>query len=188
MSPLLGTAMRPLVMLIRHAEKPRAGERAIDRRGLPDERSLSVTGWMRAGALVRGFCMAQPPLLRPRHLIAAAATAENPSTRPLDTLCALSEAIEQPIDERWQSEDDPQVLATHLLGLAAPVLVCWRHDALPALARALLKGGQAAPEDWPVSCYDQIWLIAPGAGGSTFESVPQGLLPGDRLPHRLVPC
>src|SRR4051794_27889179 len=47
----------PLIMIIRHAEKPLPSNRSrgITAGGRRDKRSLTVTGWQRAGALVELF-------------------------------------------------------------------------------------------------------------------------------------
>jgi hypothetical protein len=171
------------IMLIRHAEKPEEGELAVNRRGHPDAQSLSVTGWMRAGALVRFFLApdgrgAEPHIVRPQHLVAARATDARPSTRPRDTLQPLAAALGLPIDETLAADDPLPEVAAHLRELPGPVLVCWRHDTLPALADELLQRAQA-PTRWPEACYDMVWVIEQQRFSPTLAQVPQRLLPGD---------
>jgi hypothetical protein len=172
------------IMLIRHAEKPRDGEQAVNREGQPDADSLSITGWMRAGALVRFFSMpeasgaARHRIVRPAHLLAARPTPARPSTRPRDTLQPLARSLGLNLDLRFASEDPLPRLAEHLRRLQGSVLVCWRHDELPALANELLQRTEA-PGTWPGRCYDLVWIIEQVRCGGKLTQVPQHLLPGD---------
>jgi hypothetical protein len=171
------------IMLIRHAEKPQDDELGIDRRGHADPESLSVTGWMRAGALVRMFALLEgrpgdPHIVRPQHLVAARTTAQHPSTRPRDTLQPLAAALGVPIDETLAAEDPLPSIAAHLRELPGPTLVCWRHETLPALADELLQRAQA-PSRWPDGVYDMVWVIEQLRLTRTLAQVPQRLLPGD---------
>jgi hypothetical protein len=173
----------PTLMLIRHAEKPAADERAVNRQGAEDGQSLSVTGWMRAGALVSLFAPAdgrdhRPLLPQPRHLVAARPTTQRPSTRPRDTLLPLAEALGLSIDEQWSAEDPHPAVAAALRRLEGPVLVCWRHEDLPALAVELLLG-RSAPSRWPPSRYDLVWVIQQIGPSWRLTQVAQFLLPGD---------
>jgi len=168
------------IMLIRHAEKPQDGELAVNLAGQPDADALSVRGWMRAGALVRFFATpdTHSRIVRPLHLLAARATAARPSTRPRDTLQPLAQALGLKVDESWCSEDPLPELAAQLRQLQGPVLVCWRHEALPALANELLQRAEG-PERWPPQCYDMVWVVEQERFSRTLAQVPQRLLPGD---------
>jgi broad specificity phosphatase PhoE len=172
----------PRIMLIRHAEKPAAHERGVDRHGHPTEEGLSVTGWQRAGALLRLFAPRDeadvpPRLAVPRHLFAAAPTPLQASTRPRDTLQPLADALGLPIDERFSTEDPLRAVAALLRSLHEPVLVCWRHDSLAALANELLQR-EEAPAAWPEHRFDLVWVVDTTGAGS-FHQVPQKLLPHD---------
>ena len=166
-----------LVMLIRHAEKPREpGEQAVDALGRPDAASLAVRGWQRAGALVRLFFEPPLPLLRPVALLAAPRSAAHVSTRPRDTLRPLADALGLPLEEPPGSADSPERLAEAAAACGGPVLVCARHEALPAIARALGADG-ALPGSWPADRYDVVWLVTPPCG--PLRQWPQRLLAGD---------
>jgi broad specificity phosphatase PhoE len=167
-----GTAalLRP-IMLIRHAE---------DDQGSP---SLSARGWQRAGALVRLFAPLDPASLRkhlavPRHIVAA--RSRDDSTRPLDTVQPLAELLGLPVDDSLSSDDPAVKVAQALRALDAPVLVCWRHDTLPALAEALLQRAGETPPGWPADRHDVVWVIERGGASAHLVQVPQQLLPGDR--------
>ena len=46
----------PMIMILRHAEKPKSGRpHGIDFDGVHDHNSLTVAGWVRAGAMVELF-------------------------------------------------------------------------------------------------------------------------------------
>ncbi len=180
-------------MLIRHAEKALQDEAAVNLRGHPDPRSLSVRGWMRAGALVSLFGPAQRPpgvaagrtdrpasehLQRPMHLLAARAATEDVSTRPRDTLQPLAQSLGLPIDERFGADDTPADIAAHLRRLEGPVLVSWRRSTLPALANELLQR-VAAPTRWPEPSFDMVWVIEQSRLSWELVQVPQRLLDGD---------
>lgn len=172
----------PRIMLIRHAEKAGPQEQGVDRLGHADPASLSVTGWQRAAALLhllapRDDTDLGPRLAVPRHLFAAAPDAAHASTRPRDTLQPLAEALGLPIDERFSTDDPLRAVAAHLRSLHEPVLVCWRHGSLPALANELLQR-EEAPAAWPEHRFDLIWVVDT-AGAGSFHQVPQKLLPQD---------
>ena len=166
-----------LVMLIRHAEKPREPcEQAVDALGRPDAASLAVRGWQRAGALARLFREPPSPLHRPVALLAAARSPAHVSTRPRDTLLPLADALGLPVEEPPGGADSPERLAEAAAAREGPVLVCARHEALPALARALGADG-SLPESWPDDRYDVVWLVTPPHG--PLRQWPQRLLAGD---------
>jgi hypothetical protein len=177
-------SMSSCLMLIRHAEKPQGDERGVDAHGHEDANSLSIVGWQRAGALVPLFMPIHPNALdsshlcTPRHLFAARPTDKHPSTRPRDTLRPLADALNLPIDERFSS-DDPYHAAAILRTLEQPALVCWRREALPALADAVL-GVPEAPSHWPEDCFDLVWVLERLRSRWHLVQVPQRLLVGDR--------
>ncbi|MEF7615738.1 histidine phosphatase family protein [Aquincola sp. MAHUQ-54] len=180
------------VMLIRHAEKPAGGRVGIGPQGLVDPQSLSVVGWQRAGALVPFFAPVGhrghvPGIERPLHLLAARPVQAHPSTRPRDTLLPLAEALALDVDEQWSTDDPPSKVAEHLRTLQGPALVCWRHEALPALARELLQRDEA-PAAWPEARFDVVWVFRRAGVRWTFQQVAQQLLAEDRgqpIPRRV---
>lgn len=177
--------MSKCIMLIRHAEKPDEGHDGVDDAGKPDSRSLSVAGWRRAGAMAPYFASLADRIharlvCRPEHILAARATSMHPSTRPRDTVQALAEVLGLAVDETWSDEDSTERFAETLRNFEVPVLVCWRHHYLPALARAVLRD-VGVPETWPADRFDLTWSIRRDGDGWTFLQVPQLLLPGDRV-------
>ena len=172
-----GAAGGGLVMLIRHAEKPREPrEQAVDALGRPDAASLSVRGWQRAGALAALFRHPPAPLRRPLALLAAARSPSHVSTRPRDTLLPLAAALGLEVEEPPEGADSAERLAEAAAARDGPVLVCARHEALPEIARALGADG-ALPGSWPGDRYDVVWLVTPPRG--PLRQWPQCLLAGD---------
>ncbi|MCW7541729.1 histidine phosphatase family protein [Aquabacterium sp. A7-Y] len=175
----------PLVLLLRHAEKPdaEAGLKGVTEQGDRDPQSLSVRGWQRAGALVRLFAAApeaQVParLPRPATLFAAPATQAHASRRPVQTLLPLARELGLEIRENCASEDPPDAVAKVLLAAPQPVLLCWRHKEMAALAATLLQG-RVVPPAWTEDRYDLVWLIRPGGADPALVQLPQLLLPRD---------
>lgn len=170
------------LMVIRHAEKPntRADGIAVDAAGRPCDAGLSVRGWQRAGALValftRGRTDGDARLVTPVALFAAA---DKPgSRRPALTVQPVAHALGLPLCTGYQSGQDELCLLRDLEGVEGPVLVCWRHDAIPRLAQALV--GDAAPSRWDDACYDEVWVLTRGAAGAwRLDRVRQSLLAGD---------
>lgn len=73
-------------------------------------------------------------------------------------------------------------LVSRLVGIRSedtPVLVCWRHDYLPALAREVLQRN-APPILWPEERFDMTWVIRDDGTGGTFVQTPQLLVSGDQ--------
>lgn len=179
----------PLIMLIRHAEKPLDAETGVAADGSADPASLSVAGWQRAGALVRFFAAPWlPAIRRPQHVFAARATQPGGSVRPRATVAPLAQALGVMVDESWSTEDEPAQVAAALRALEGPVLVCWRHEALPVLADELLQRPDV-PRRWPDERFDLVWLISRDGPSWTFAQLPQQLLPGDRaqpVPRRVA--
>jgi hypothetical protein len=169
-------------MLIRHAEEPDAarGVAGVDEHGHPDADALSVRGWQRAGALVRLFApldgRARPHLARPMAIYAAGDAGQ--SRRPLCTVQPLAAALGLTIDTGLGSQDDAARVVERVTRDAGPVLLSWRHDALPALAAALVPAAAAA--HWDEARYDLVWTFERHAGRWHFYEEPQRLLAGDR--------
>jgi hypothetical protein len=131
------------VLLIRHAEKT----------GSPGDSGLSRRGRARALALVGAL----PAQYGDPDVIVACANVPK-STRPVDTVRPLADRLRLPIEDRWNTQDHQalaQALQTSRAFTDRRVLVCWRHETLPALARAL---GFPAPI-WPRTDYETVWVI-----------------------------
>jgi broad specificity phosphatase PhoE len=87
------------IMFIRHAEKPGVGnnDRGVAADGEPDDESLTVRGWQRAGALIALFCA--EPEMRPNTIFASGVGQDTKSRRPAETVTPLVGALKniQPV-------------------------------------------------------------------------------------------
>ena len=144
--------MAQQIMVVRHAEKPDAtgNERGLDEHGHDDPRGLTVRGWQRAGALVRFFAPLEGQrftaglLATPKAIFAVAPHAS--SQRPTLTVQPLGQLLGLTVDSRFGSEDVPS-LALAAVRAEGPVLICWRHNHMAAIAKQLCPwvdpGGRA---------------------------------------------
>jgi hypothetical protein len=172
------------IMLIRHAEKPlREPHDQDDGLGARGKRGLSPRGEQRAWKLADYFGRGRHPkdsgICAPRFIFAASTSAEHRSTRPADTVQPLSAALGVPVRDEFDSDPPFDVLlhALHKAAREGPVLISWRYDTLPALARA--AGAQAVPDEWPADCFDMIWLLERRGDACRLVQIPQMLMPGD---------
>ncbi len=178
------------ILLLRHAEKPQGadGRQGFTPEGREDGKSLSIRGWQRAGALCA--LLAPNPLLGPRlprpDRIYASAFREGGghSRRPEQTVGPLARRLGLPVDLTWALHQE-RAFGAALAAGAGVALVCWQHQALPDLSRAV-----AAPQplpglkegwSWPEDRYDVIWSLRRDEPGEAwrFAQYCQGLLPDD---------
>ena len=150
------------VFIIRHAEKPPAGPHLSD---MGRERAQALVGLFRDC-----FC-------KPDALVAAGNTRK--SSRPAETLEPLATVLGLTINAAFGTMEVDR-LAEHLRGPGSPrvVLISWRQDGIPLLARAL--GAQDAPAHWPEHVFDRVWRLLFSADNTVrFADLAEGLLPGD---------
>ncbi|MFF5447895.1 hypothetical protein [Streptomyces sp. NPDC012888] len=164
-----------LIMLIRHAEKPYAGDVGEDDEGNDDPGSLAGRGRRRAEALPGLFPPARRAALpAPATLFAPA----GPLARSRQTLAPLAEELGLPI----RAEIPPgreAALARAALAARTPVLICWEHTGFPRLVRALGAAGvTSVPAGWP-DRYDLVWILTRRRAVWSFREMGQHLLPGD---------
>ncbi|MBV9921345.1 MAG: hypothetical protein JOY78_10910 [Pseudonocardia sp.] len=168
-------------MVVRHAEKPTKANEHFGVRpgGEHDKHSLTVRGWMRAGALVNLFAPhhgePRPGLVRP-DVIYAAGHSDDHGHRPVQTVTPLAERMRLPVHTHWRAGSEDELSAS-LADRGDTVLVAWQHEAIPKIVRAL--GACAAPEEWPDDRFDVVWTLTRAGSGWRFAQVPQLLLAGD---------
>ncbi len=148
-----------------------------------DKESLSVRGWQRAGALVRLFApndarFAHPALARPQILFACKAAATDPSLRPQHTLLPLADLLQVEFNRDF-FESEERALVRTVLEAPGPALIAWKHVTMHVIANEILGNKTTAPQHWPYSCYDIVWVFDRRDGVWTFSQIPQLLLPGD---------
>jgi hypothetical protein len=188
----IASGHQQVLMIIRHAEKPLpAGPgRGISPSGRRDERSLTVDGWQRAGALVELFApmRGRPPagLWRPDAVYAAAAR-HGRSRRSIETVEPLARQLGLEVDDRYEPGQEAQLTA-ELVDRPGVTLVSWHHKSLSKIVNDLEKvtaeiSGEitpAPPRHWPADRYDMVWVFVRVGDGWRFAQVPQLLLPGDQ--------
>src|SRR5581483_2474218 len=130
----------PVVMIIRHAEKPPdqgVSPKGIDVDGNENDHALTPTGWVRAGALVQLFGSGRglpEGLSMPTRFYAS--QGDTKSLRPMQTLSPLAARLGSYVITKY-SRDDVRPLAAELRARGGVSLVAWESDALPAIPAAL---------------------------------------------------
>jgi hypothetical protein len=161
--------MAPRILLIRHAEKPDGRSRGVHSDGSPDDKSLTLRGWQRAGALAAKFTDA-------RFLYAS----HSSSSRPRQTLEPLAAKLNLDVNLAF-GKGGEQALADAAKACAGIVLICWQHEYMSAVANAILGNSMTAPQEWPQDRFDVTWVFDfnQSAGAYTFNQQAQCLLAGD---------
>jgi hypothetical protein len=179
--------MADKIMLIRHAEKPDDPPPTfgVDEAGQQNPEELTVRGWQRAGALASLFSprTAQgrdPALATPQAIFSTKAAHHARSLRPQHTVAPLAArlGIAPNLDFAVGQEND---LAGAAQAAQGAVLISWHHEAIPAIANAILGNATTCPQHWPGERFDMIWVFDRDAGQASwhFSQVPQLLLARD---------
>jgi len=177
--------MADKIMLIRHAEKPDEPppKFGVDEAGQQNAEELTVRGWQRAGALARLFSPRavqgrDPALATPQAIFATAAAHHARSLRPQHTVGPLAArlGITPNLDFTVGQEND---LAGAAQAAPGAVLISWHHEAIPAIANAIIGNATTCPQHWPGERFDVIWVFDAGQSSWRFSQVPQLLLAGD---------
>jgi len=172
-----------LIMIIRHAEKPADTDApyGIDADGNPDKHSLTVRGWMRAGALVSLFApgsgTSRPGLARPTAIFAAGGSGGE-GRRTRETVTPLAARLGLTVSTQYARGSEP-ALAKACLSHRGPSLICWQHGEIPEILAAFGHVQPEPPEEWPSSRFDLVWTLTPSPDGWAFSEIPQLLLDGD---------
>ena len=178
------------IMIIRHGEKPtpHAGSaRGVLPDGKHDPHSLTVYGWVRAGALIELFAPSwgEPPAgLRRPDTIYAAGFDGGHSKRALETVFPLAARLGLMVNHRFGHGDEKR-MARQLKSRPGASVVSWHHDGIPKIVKHLGTVRPTPPAQWPEDRYDMVWVFVRDADGWTFHQVPQLLVPGD-LPYPII--
>lgn len=179
------------LMIIRHAEKP-TGSGApygVTETGERDDKSLTIQGWSRAGALIGLFAPrdgdghpapVRPGLARPARIFAADPSG-GASKRPKETVTPLAAALGTSLDLRF-AKGQEAALAAALRTASGPTLVSWEHQNIAAIIAHLGPVTPKPPTTWPGSRFDVVYVFDRHGEGWKFSQVPQLLLAGDS-PH-----
>jgi hypothetical protein len=186
------TRSEQTILIIRHAEKPEPPwGMGVNQGEIPDEKSLAPRGWQRAGAWAELFApslggaasLSTPTRIfasaYAKHVTGSKGNQGGKSRRPEETVAPLADKLGLEVDltcTKGQERDLVTALAKD--GVA---LVCWQHDGIPDIARALAPGGEGIPREWPKNCYNVIFRLRrpDGASASPFDQVAPVMLKGD---------
>jgi broad specificity phosphatase PhoE len=177
------------ILLIRHAEKPHGSIKGVDADGTKDDEALTARGWQRAGALAVWFG-SKEGLPKPDRIYASAPERErvagqgkvgSKSSRPVQTVSPLAEKMPTTIIQTYTKDQEP-ALVDELVGLKGTTLVCWQHEAIPAIAKIILGTDKGVPDPWPDDRFDVVWRFVRSGAGQTwsFDQVCQRVLDGDK--------
>jgi hypothetical protein len=171
-----------VVMVIRHGEKPLTdGEPyGVTLEGVQNASSLTVVGWVRAGALAAGFAYPQERWNLPvPTAIYAASPRGKDGLRALQTIGPLANRLKLPMNTSFEKGDEAK-LADELIAGHGARLVCWEHHAIPTLVGNLGSISPSPAHSWANERYDLIWIFTKQPDGSwAFRVIPERLLVGD---------
>jgi hypothetical protein len=139
------------ILIIRHAEKP--GESwpgpGLTPEGVPDEKSLVIRGWQRAGSwsalFGAGLHSSDYPV--PSVIYAAdpnSANGKEPSQRPFETVTPLAARLDLTPDTTCALGEEDQLAAT-VVGQTGVVLIAWEHKAIAGALLPAIADGQSLP-------------------------------------------
>jgi hypothetical protein len=175
------------VIVIRHAQKPTSHPKHLGVRedGTTDSESLTVRGWLHAGALAAvfggpGAHPVEAHLDRPDFIFAAgtgkkeviingkSVTVGSHSRRPLETVTPMAERLGLvPLTIFTKGEE--QALVRDALSRDGVVLICWQHEDIPTIGNLILGNEITVPQSWPEDRYDLIWVFDRSSGSWTFR-------------------
>lgn len=176
------------IYLIRHGEKPVGATQGVDELGNEDPKSLIPCGWRRAGAWAVYFGPTGG-LTSPQRIYASPDEKEKEgqggklgthSKRPVETVTELAARLALDVQQAILKGGEPE-LVNSLTALNGTTLVCWQHEAIPAIAKLLVGTSVPIPALWPDGRFDVIWRFtqARQADAWAFDQVCPNLLSGD---------
>ena len=139
------------VLIIRHAEKP--GESwpgtGLTVNGVPDERSLVIRGWQRAGSwsALFGTGLGGPDYPAPSVIYAAdpnASAGDETSQRPFETVTPLAARLGLTPDNTYAVGEEIQLAAT-VVRQTGVVLVAWEQKAIARTLLQAIANGRSLP-------------------------------------------
>ena len=102
------------------------------------------------------------------------------SRRPLQTVTEAAARLGL-VPDTAHSRGEEAALAADALARDGTVLICWQHEDIPAIGRAIAGGDAGVPDAWPGDRYDLIWIFDRKGKRWTFRQlVHPRLTPGPR--------
>jgi hypothetical protein len=183
-----GNQAPEVIMFVRHAEKPGEGTKphGVNHHGEHDGHSLSVPGWIRAGALAGLFAhapsRAHPHIVRPGRIIATRPTEEAKSKREIHTAAPIAQRLKLEIEDAHTHGHEADLVG-EVLARPDSVLVVWHHGTMAKIVRHFpIVNHDDVPARWPDERFDLIWVLVRQSEaplGYRFVCVPQMLLADD---------
>ena len=184
------------VLIIRHAEKPVSGDGGVDASGVNSNPSLTPRGWQRAGVWAELFApsLGQPPALpAPQAIFASAPRSHaevatdqggSKSSRPLETVTPLADKLATKVDIRFTKGKEAD-LAAAVAQTGGVSLVCWQHQDIGAITKALAPDAEDIPSHWPGDCFNVVFRFdrPDQASPWTFQQIVPVMLKGDKPEH-----
>jgi hypothetical protein len=149
------------VVIIRHGEKPDNGD------------NLNCQGLNRAMALPK-VLFAKYGVANEIYIPTINAGNKTKSARMFQTITPYAVKYNLDINSSYDTEDYKQV-AKDVLQDKGTIILCWEHNAIPHIAKAL--GVQGNIRDWPDNDFDSIWVINYKNGEATLTADKEGLSP-----------
>lgn len=183
------------ILIIRHAEKPSPEcGKGIDEAGEADDRSLAAKGWQRAGAWISLFAPVLgmvPPFPVPWRIFAASLEGRTPhgdievkTWRPQQTVRPLARFLGLGLmTDHGPGQEGDLARALDAEGVS---LVCWQHQHIVDILRAVAPALAPLPPGWPPDRYNVLLRLrqaSPGSAWTLEQSVPL-MLDGD-VPTRI---
>jgi hypothetical protein len=139
------------IVIIRHAEKPEESwpGSGLTADGFPDEKSLVIRGWERAGSwsALFGAGLGGSDYPTPSVIYAAdplASTGDEPSQRPYETVIPLAARLGLTLHTEFALGQEAE-LVDEVVGQAGVVLVAWEHKAIVRALLPAITNGQTLP-------------------------------------------
>ena len=181
------TPLASTIMIIRHAEKLPVPPAApppfgVAPDGTQDDRSLSVRGWQRAGALVNLLVPSRPvpsSIKAPQFIYAVMVDGDDEKPRDAagikigtkgkraqQTIAPIAEKLDPTVKLNFAFDKGDEVAMT-ASAMACPgaVLICWVHENIPRIANQIpVSPATPVPESWPADAqgngrFDVVWLF-----------------------------
>ncbi len=183
-----------MIFITRHGEKPADPPATpppygVDLQGNQNAHSLLPLGWQRAGGLASRFAPfaseVRTGLLTPSQLISPdyGTPAKTTEHRTYQTIYPLSQLTGIAIQNPYAEGSEPQLGQTVAAARSGITLICWEHQAIPAIANNILPiaSGTTIPQTWPGTRFDVVWTFTfnTDTGVYEFGQTPQMLLAGD---------
>ncbi|MDO3625471.1 histidine phosphatase family protein [Mucilaginibacter sp. BT774] len=149
------------VVIIRHGEKPDNGD------------NLNCQGLNRAMALPK-VLYTKYGVVNEIYIPTVNSGNKTKSSRMFQTITPYAVKYNLDVNSSFDTEDYKHI-AKDVFLQKGTVIVCWEHNAIPHIAKAL--GVQGNIRDWPDGDFDSIWIITYKNGEATLTADKEGLNP-----------